>query len=217
MGARVDIDGSERRTFAMRSPVNWGLLGLLIERPGYGYDLFQRFTRTYGKSIELSCQSQIYKALDALQERGLIELIPGDVALPDELRQPKPRYRARPEAVPDYRDWLITQLTQERQRLELFALQVGMLPPGDALVVVDRYEQHLLSERKDAPPALDGAPALARRLAEHAKQLETGVALRWTTYARAELQAAIDAQTGRRESGETDAIATQPGVRVAAR
>jgi DNA-binding PadR family transcriptional regulator len=179
----------------MRSPVNWALLGLLIERPGYGYDLCQRFKRTYGKSIELSCQAQIYKGLDALEERGLIEPLASEETLPEELRQPKTRYRARAEAVPDYRDWLITQVTQERQSLELFALQVGTLGARDALVVVDRYEQHLLAERQDAPPALDGAPALARRLAEHAGQLETGVALKWTTYARRQLQAAIEAPT----------------------
>jgi len=89
MGARVDIDRSERRTFAMRSPVNWALLGLLIERPGYGYDLCQRFKRTYGKSIELSCQAQIYKGLDALEERGLIEPLASEETLPEELRQAK--------------------------------------------------------------------------------------------------------------------------------
>jgi DNA-binding PadR family transcriptional regulator len=194
MGARVDIDRSERRTFAMRSLVNWALLGLLIERPGYGYDLFQRFKRTFGKLIDLSCQAQIYKGLDALEERGLIEPLLSEVALPEELRQPKTRYRARAEAMPDYRDWLISQVTQERQRLELLALLVGMLPPRDALVVVDRYEQHLLSERGSAPPPLDGASAAARRLAEQAKELEAGLALKWTTYARRELEAAIDAQ-----------------------
>jgi len=211
MGARVLTDGSERRTHAMRSPVNWGLLGLLLERPGYGYDLFQRFQRTYGKLIELSCQAQIYKGLDALEDRGLIEPLPSEVAVPEELRQPKTRYRARAEAVPAYRDWLIAQVAQERQRLELLALLVGELPHHDALVVVDRYEQHLLSERTSAPPVPDGAPAVARRLAEHAKQLETGLALRWTTYARRELEASIDAQ----RTAEASASAAPPSATAA--
>ncbi len=198
MGTRDLIEGSERRTFAMRSPVNWGLLGLLIERQGYGYDLFQRFKRTYGKFIVLSCQAQIYKGLDALEYRGLIEPLPSEVAVPEEQRQRKTRYRARAEGVPAYREWLSTQVSQEHQPLELLALQVGALPPRDALVVVDRYEHRLLSERESAPPALDGAPALARRLAQHAEQLETGLALRWATYARRELEASIDAQGGDR-------------------
>jgi hypothetical protein len=204
MGARDVIDGSERRTFAMRSEVNWGLLGLLIERQGYGYELYHRFVRTYGKLLVLSCQAQIYKGLDALEERGLIELLPSEDALRAHAHKPATRYRAQPktryralaEAVPSYRDWLLTQVTQEGQCVELLALLVGALPARDALVVVDCYEQHLLAERSSVPPALDGASVLARGLAEHAKQLETGVALKWTTYARRELQASIDGAAG---------------------
>lgn len=200
MGERVLIDGIQRRTFAMRSRVNWGVLGLLIERPGHGYDLFLRFQRTYGSLIEVPHQRPIYKALIALEERGLIEEVLPDVAPHEQPAQPKPRYRARAEAVPAYRERLIAQVEQERQQLELLALQVGALPPPDALVVVDHYERHLLSEREQAPPALDRASVLARELAEHATQLETGVALRWTTYARRKLEAAIEAQAAAQAS-----------------
>jgi DNA-binding PadR family transcriptional regulator len=182
----------------MRSPINWGVLGLLLERSGYGYDLFHRFERTYAELLELSSPSQIYKALDALEERGLIEPLPSEVAVPEEQRQRKTHYRACAEAVPSYRDWLLAQVSSERQHLELLALAVGALPARDALLVVDRYERYLLAERASAPPPLDGASARARRLAEQAKQLETGVALKWTTYARRELQAAIDAALGGR-------------------
>ena len=220
MGVRGLTDGSERRTFAMRSVVNWGVLGLVIDRPGYGYDLFQRFERTYGKLIELSCQAQVYKALDALAERGLIEPLPFDVAVAEEPRQRKTRYRAHAEAVAGYRDWLMTQVTQEGQCLELLALLVGALPASDALVVVDRYEQHLLSERGSAPPTLDGASPLTRRLAEQAKHLETGLALKWATYARRELEAIINAQAAPGASASAapvGATATQPGDRVALR
>ena len=99
MGARVATNGN---TFAMRSPVNWALLGLLIERTGYGYDLFQRFERTYGGALELSCPAQIYKALTALEGRGLIERLPADEAAPAELRQPKPHYGATAAGVRGY-------------------------------------------------------------------------------------------------------------------
>src|ERR1700683_489590 len=117
MGARVLIGGNEQRTFAMRSRVNWGVLGLLIERPGHGYELFQRFQRTYGSLIELPHQRPIYKALHALEERGLIEALPPDLAPREQPAQPKPRYRASDEAVPAYREWLIAHVTQERQQL----------------------------------------------------------------------------------------------------
>ena len=50
----------------MRSPINWALLGLVIQRPSYGYELVQRFERTYEDALELSSPSQVYTALDAL-------------------------------------------------------------------------------------------------------------------------------------------------------
>jgi DNA-binding PadR family transcriptional regulator len=190
MGARVATNGN---TFAMRSPVNWALLGLLIERTGYGYDLFQRFERTYGGALELSCPAQIYKALTALEGRGLIERLPADEAAPAELRQPKPHYRASAEGLRGYQDWLIAQVRRERQRSELFPRQLATLPPRDALAVLDRYERHLLQEQRTAanPPALDGASVLARELVEEVSRLEAVQALKWTEYARRKLQAAI--------------------------
>jgi DNA-binding PadR family transcriptional regulator len=212
MGAGVNTDGSERRTYAMRSLINWAVLGLLIERPSYGYDLFHRFERTYGKALELSSPSQVYGARKPLKQKSLIEQISRDDAGAGEAGQPKPRYRATAEAVPAYRERLVTLVTHERERLELLALLVGALPPRDALVVVDCFERRLLSERTTAPQTPDAEPASARQLAEHAKQLETGQALKWTTYARRELEAAIDAQG----AVEADAIAA-PGDRVAPR
>jgi DNA-binding PadR family transcriptional regulator len=180
---------------AMRSPINWAVLGLLIERPGYGYDLFERFGRTYGDALDLSSPSQVYGALKALKQKALIEQLPrDDDGAGDELSQPKPRYRATAAGSCHYREWLIAQACERRQSLELLTLLVAPLPPRDALVVIDRYERHLLSQRTSAPAMSEDSSALARRLAAHAKQLETGLALKWATYARSELEAAIDAR-----------------------
>ena len=62
----------------MRSPLNWALLGLVIQRPSYGYELVQRFERTYEDALELSSPSQVYTALDALRRRSLIEELPAE-------------------------------------------------------------------------------------------------------------------------------------------
>lgn len=35
------------RTIPMRSPVNWTVLGLVIERSSYGWELWTRFERLY--------------------------------------------------------------------------------------------------------------------------------------------------------------------------
>ena len=128
----------------MRSPVSWALLGLVIQRPSYGYELVQRFERTYGDALELSSASQIYTALDALERRGLIEEMTGDED--DGSRQPKPHYRATAEGVHDYREWLVGQVDEERRRSRLFARQLAMLACRRRARVIERYEQACLRE-----------------------------------------------------------------------
>src|SRR5665213_418064 len=79
----------ERSAPAMRSPVSWALLGLLIDRPDYGYNLFHRFQRAYGDTLELSTPSQIYAGLNGLESNGLIERLPSEHPSPDTERQQK--------------------------------------------------------------------------------------------------------------------------------
>jgi DNA-binding PadR family transcriptional regulator len=127
----------------MRSPYNWAVLALVIELPSYGYELAQRFERTYGDALRLSTHAQVYKALDALQTRGLIELLPSDEPAgvsADPLRQPKPRYRASPEGLRGYEDWLVSQAQAERHRAWLLTRALTLLKPQEALAVIDRLE-----------------------------------------------------------------------------
>jgi DNA-binding PadR family transcriptional regulator len=213
MGARVAIQGS---AFAMRSPIGWGVLGLLIERTGYGYDLVQRFERTYRDTIELSSPSQIYKALTALEDRGLIEKVPQQQSALEELRQPKPHYRATAEGLSSYQDWLLVQVTQERQRSSLFAIQLAMLEPRAALALLDRCEQTYLTQQQTAagdPSLGGGASTLARRLVAEVRRLEAGQTLKWTEYARRELQAAIAAQDDRGAQAQATGPQGQAGPR----
>src|ERR1700733_5762571 len=62
---------------AMHSPVNWALLGLVIERPSYAYELAHRFERTYEGALSLSSVSHVYTALATLRDRGLVQEVPG--------------------------------------------------------------------------------------------------------------------------------------------
>jgi len=188
----------------MRSPVSWAVLGLLIERPGYGYDLVQRFERTYGDALELSTPSQIYAALKGLEQRSLIEQLPPDDASPEELRQPRPRYRATEGGLEGYQDWLIAQAHEERRRSRLFARQIVVLEPRAALTVIERYEQACLEEAKRTPIAsaddhsVEGACGLAARLSGEEDRLAVGARLAWIEYARRELKALAVGRSPRR-------------------
>ena len=107
----------------MRSLVNWALLGLVIDRPSYAYELAQRFERTFGDALSLSSISHVYTALGTLKDRELIEEIPGT----REGRQPKPYYRATERGLGDYQAWLAGQISEDRQRQRIFVLQLSAL------------------------------------------------------------------------------------------
>jgi DNA-binding PadR family transcriptional regulator len=187
---------TERAAAAMRSPVNWSLLGLVIQRSSYGYELVQRFERTYGEALELSSPSQIYTALDTLERRGLIELLaPGEAAEPS--RQPKPHYRVTPEGMAGYVDWLVSHVHDEQRRSRLFAHQTAVLPAQDALAVIERCERECLRAATAAPAAgkeqeaVDSVAQLAERLIDEEERLVIDARLAWIEYARRELRALV--------------------------
>lgn len=200
-GSRV---AASERGAAMRSPLNWALLGLVIQRPSYGYELVRRFERAYEDTLELSSPSQIYTALDALRRRALIEQLPGEEA-PGAVRQPKPHYRATAAGVHGYQEWLVAHIDDERRRSRLFACQLAALAPAAALAVIEHCEQACLREASGTPIAGTGAgeasphdaSELAERLVCEKDRLEMGVWLQWIEYARREL----GALSGRRAAG----------------
>jgi len=177
----------------MQSPVNWALLGLVIERPSYAYELAQRFERTYEGALSLSSTSHVYTALRALEDRGLVEEIPGSGTG----RQPKPCYRASEGAVEHYQRWLVSQLAEERRRQRLFAMELAALmsDPGLARGVIDGYEQACVREGGDSPlratneRSPDLGSRLANRLACEQNRLAVGARLEWVQYVRRELKA----------------------------
>jgi DNA-binding PadR family transcriptional regulator len=185
----------------MRSPVNWALLGLVIQRPSYGYELVQRFERTYGEALELSSPSQIYTALDTLVRRELIEVVPGEELGAGHGRQPKPHYRATAAGARGYEQWLVGQLHQERRRSRLFAQQLAVLAPQAALKVLERWEQASLKDASSARmggASPDGSPessdALIAKLASEEERLAIRAKLEWIEYARRQLKEAISAR-----------------------
>jgi DNA-binding PadR family transcriptional regulator len=181
----------------MRSPVNWAVLGLTIERSSYGYEILQRFERNYGDLLKLSSPSQIYTALDSLRERGMIEATsetsPGVAS-----RQPKLHYRATEAGVRRYQEHLMGQAEEDRRRSSLFARELATLEPEAALAVLDRYEQMCLAQAtraqpRDVEPAVaDASGTLADRLAAEEERLAMEAKLPWIEYARAELRTIAD-------------------------
>jgi DNA-binding PadR family transcriptional regulator len=178
----------------MHSPVNWALLGLVIERPSYAYELARRFERTYDGALSLSSVSHVYTALGTLRERGLVEEVPAGPAGAETTRSRR-RYRPTAAGVAQHAEWLVGQVAEERRRQRVLIAQLGALArtPGSAIAALDAYEQACIAEIAAAPPAGanegPGTTPLVARLVGEETRLTIAAKLRWAQYARAQLQA----------------------------
>lgn len=176
----------------MTSRVNWAVLGLLTARPGYGYQLRQRFADAYEDELPLRSESHIYTALNELARRGLIEEVTGaDVLLSGTDRQPRTNYRATVEGARAYREWMLAQVGEDRRRSRLFVRQLAVFAhePDAALQVLERYEHECLSEAAHAPVVLAGdshvkPSGLVARLIAEESRLAMEARLPWVEYAR---------------------------------
>jgi DNA-binding PadR family transcriptional regulator len=182
----------------MTSPVYWALLGLIIERESYAFELAQRFQEMYRNVISLSSTSHVYTALGVLEGRGLVEQIPG--TRPG--RQPKPSYRATARGIESYGEWLVGYVREDRRRQAMFVLGLSALAGNASWVteILDRYEQALLErERSSDPLTFDGAPdgpggELVARILRAEDELSTAAKRSWVKAARAALED-VDAKT----------------------
>jgi len=184
----------------MHSAVNWALLGLVIERPSYAYELALRFERTYDGALSLSSVSHVYTALATLRARGLVEEIPG----PRPTSRSRRRYRASELGLAEHAAWLVEQVGEERRRQRVLIAQLGALArsPERAGAALDAYEQACIAEIADAPAAGSdegpGTTRLVARLIGEDTRLTIAARLRWVQYARAQLLA----MPAQREGGQ---------------
>jgi DNA-binding PadR family transcriptional regulator len=201
----------------MRSAVNWAVLGLVIERPSYGYELFQRLERRYGGVLDPPI-SQIYAALNALERAALIEPLPLEQPAahePEERlrapakRQPKVHYRATGAGARAFREWVAEQMREDPRHVELLrrvagAAAAGVDRTGTMRALVDAYERACVEEASllPLPPTRNGAtPAaaageLVERLVLAARRGLLDAHFAWIAYARKEIEA-FEATRGR--------------------
>jgi DNA-binding PadR family transcriptional regulator len=176
-----------------------GVLGLLIERPSYGYELVQRFERVYGDTLAMSAAKRIYEALEQLSDRGLIEVRPPAAAAGAPPRRPRINYGATTEGRRAYEAWLVAEVAEQRRQSLLFAQQLSMLTPEKALEVIDRYEQECVTAAEEAGES--EGPEVSDRLESEEERLSLQTRLLWIDYARRELEALSAERAGAEREG----------------
>lgn len=188
-----------------RSTATWAVLGLVIERPSYGYELGQRFDRRLGEIVQLSLPG-IYKALDTLVAGQDIERL--DAVSNGDERQPKPRYRATTQGARAYREWMVSALRDGTQAPEVLArlATTAARDPSLMLRVLDEYERLCLRQASaqrllDVPPsAVESPHALMDDLVAQHTRMAAAETLEWIRYARQRVQAHTAARQGFAES-----------------
>jgi DNA-binding PadR family transcriptional regulator len=190
----------------MTSAVNWALLGLIIESPGYGRQLEQRFERAYDDVLPLKAESHVYSALNALLDRGYVEEVPPETSprgLAGTDRQPRQRYAATQLGIADYRDWVLTQMLEDRRQSKLFIRQLAVFArePQVGLEIINRFAEVCAARAREAgqvsDPAdfgttrTDLATTLAARLTAEEERLAMQDKLIWSDSAREMFEALL--------------------------
>ena len=169
--------------------MNTAVLALVIEKPSYGYEVWQRFEGRFAGVIDVGA-SRIYQAFDSLLGEGLIEQVPG--ADGGSRRQPRPCYRATTDGTRTHRAWLAEELRGDPTRLELNRrlLAVGADDAPTLLQVVDHYEQACLDEMTALHTDTRPTPGAMRdRLLAEERRLVLEARMKWILFARRQLEA----------------------------
>jgi DNA-binding PadR family transcriptional regulator len=211
-GAEAARVGQGSREAAGLRPITsqfyWALLGLVIKRPGYGYELARRFEREFGDWLSLRTDSHIYAGLKELKERKLIEpaMVRGSASSRSG-SAPRPGYRSTEQGRISYRRWLLERLETSHRDWMLVARLLGILTsePEAALEVIEHYRQTLLAQAPRAETRLaaqrreqegDEATRLVWRLIDEQGRSETGRMLDWTDFAQREFEALAHRRAG---------------------
>jgi len=125
--------------------VKYAVLGLLVQRRGYGYDLVQRFEEQVGPAWQLNAGA-IYVALDKLEQEGLVRPLAGDGDTPTTRRRttrgaPRVIYEPTPEGVERFDEWMATGSSMSPMREELH-LKLALSQPRNLPRLIElTYEQ----------------------------------------------------------------------------
>ncbi|MGB2710237.1 MAG: PadR family transcriptional regulator [Conexibacter sp.] len=169
------------------------MLGLLLERPSYGYEVLVRFRRAFDAGQWAISPQGLYASLDRLERDGLIEPIP-DHAADASRRQPKTPYRVTADGVRTLRRFLDTPMSADPSRAEfLVRLQCAASRDADALLrMLDGYEHACLDElgqiATDRRTESDQHVRLVERLALEDRRLGLQARLAWIDFARQQLR-----------------------------
>lgn len=172
------------------------VLGLVLERSSYGYELVARFERTFsGQPWEWRVTPQaIYGALNDLERDGMIEPIStdrGERWADSAQRRQRQDYRVTGGGARAMREWLAAPMQSNPSREELLIrLHFGDASDETLHDMLRRHAEVCLAELE----RIAATPATTRvqRLVREDRRLAVQARLSWIDFARAELRGPDD-------------------------
>lgn len=172
------------------------VLGLVVERPGYGYQLAQRLSARLGASA--FAPSGVYAALDRLAREGLVSPAGGpEPTSGDSGRAARTTYRATHAGERRFEAWMLSSSPPPPLRDELH-IKIALCRPRDVPRLVENIHGHELAARArvcelrlsggPVPAGPGDWPAIARRLAVQTEIALWEARLQWLGIARHGLQ-----------------------------
>lgn len=181
--------------FGGRMSARHALLGLLVDRPGYPYQLADRLHTRLGSGWKIN-SGQLYQTIDKLEEERLIERV-GE-ATEEAVRGRRHIYAITDAGMTEFTEWLARPLGPGRLQRWTLILKIAFGGPEqaeDTLRVIDAREgdcvarmTQISSERdKELPAHWALAEQTVYRLSLNADLAQVEAELRFVREARAEV------------------------------
>jgi len=152
------------------------VLGLVIQRPGYGYQLEQRVKERFGSAQFVA--SSIYKALGRLEKDNLIRVVGEEQPeLADAERQRRIKYEATQRGMGYFREWLRASSSVPLVREEL-QLRIAFCEPHELprlIEIIHGEEQVCLAMLNEFQRSLREAECVDSRRGEWARLMDMAV------------------------------------------
>jgi DNA-binding PadR family transcriptional regulator len=168
----------------------YAVLGLVIERPGYGYQLAQRLEERFGASG--FAPSGVYSALDQLSRDELVRSA-GSMGGPRKRAAPRTIYEATEEGVEHFETWMLEASPTPPLRDELH-LKITLCRPRDLprlIEIIQGQELGCLGRLRDLkrraeenPPDSRDWSSLMRTLGSDAEVAVWNARIEWLQSAR---------------------------------
>jgi len=110
------------------------VLGLVIERPGYGYDLARRLQERFGSSG--FAPTGVYSALDQLTSEELVRSGGAQVEPANERAAPRTIYEATSKGVDRFEEWMLQTSSLAPVRDELY-MKIALSKPHNLARLIE--------------------------------------------------------------------------------